>query len=170
MDSRLREMLDHYEITKVLKAYCHGCDRCDFVQMSSVYAKDSWDDHGRTKGPGTDYARHATNGMRDTNMVCHILGQTMTDVRGDEAGAETYFIEVLHQIGGRYVDLLVRENGDWKIKKRQVVREWSISWPITHDWQAGVRYVEAHRSNQDPACAVLNMPHSGVPPFAAESL
>ena len=179
MDPRLQEMLDHYEITKVIKQYCHGCDRCDYVRMSAVYAADSWDDHGATKCSGPDYARYATTGMTANNMCAHVLGQTLTDVRGDEAGAETYFVaniridgadgvERLNQIGGRYVDLFVREKGQWKIKKRQVVKEWSISWPITDDWQAGAPYVQAHRSNQDPACTTLNMPHSGVPPFAIE--
>ncbi len=31
MDKRLQEMLDHYEITKVLSEYCHGLDRMDQI-------------------------------------------------------------------------------------------------------------------------------------------
>lgn len=176
MDVRLQEMLDHYEITKVIKEYCRGCDRGDFVQMSGVYAEGSWDDHGANKCSGPEYARRAMMGLEHTNMCCHILGQSLVSVRGDGAGAETYFItnirapdkhnseqEMINQIGGRYIDAFVRVNGHWKIKERAVIKEWSISWPITEDWMAGVPWVEAQRSSEDPSYGVLDALHSGIP-------
>lgn len=176
MDARLQEMLNHYEITKVLKEYCRGCDRGDFVQMAEVYAENSWDDHGTNKCSGPEYARRAMLGLDQIDMCSHILGQSLIDVRGDEAGAETYFIanvrasddtnpdqEVLNQIGGRYIDTLVLLNGQWKIKKRAVIKEWSISWPITKDWMVGTDWVKAQRSDRDPSYAALDQRHSGIP-------
>ena len=181
MDPRLQDMLDHYEITRVLSEYAHGCDRGDYVAMAGVFAEDSWDDHGATKCPGQEYARRAMLRFGEHAMLAHLLGQALVTVNGEEAGAETYFVantrgadpdggEVLNQIGGRYVDRLVREGGRWKVKHRQVVREWSISWPITRDWLAGIDYAAAHRSNADPSCAVLGRPHSGIPGPNGEGL
>jgi len=60
MDARIQEMLDHHEIRKTLAEYCHGCDRADEPHMGSVYASDSWDDHGDVKASGDDFARIMT--------------------------------------------------------------------------------------------------------------
>ena len=127
MEKRLQEMLDHYEITKLLNEYCHGCDRVDQTHMASVYAQNSWDDHGPDKCPGPEFAARTMAAMSGVNMCSHQLGQALIRVDGDQAGAESYFIatirrpapdggETLNQLGGRYVDTLVREDGQWKIK------------------------------------------------------
>src|SRR4051794_18899130 len=121
MDHRLQAMLDHFEITQVVAEYCHGCDRCDEAHMASVYLEDSWDDHGRIKAPGPEFARLMTIDIQaQCTSLSHLLGQTIVQVDGDEAGAETYFIavprsagpdgrELCNQLGGRYVDRLKRE-------------------------------------------------------------
>jgi len=174
MEQRLQEMLDHYEITKLLNEYCHGCDRRDQTHMASVYAKDSWDDHGPDKCPGPEFAARTMTAMRAIHMCSHLLGQALIRVNGDQAGAESYFIatvrrpvegggETLNQLGGRYVDTLVRVDGQWRIKKRVCVRDWSISVPIASDWLAKAGFVQGHMSNADPSYAVLGIQHSSVP-------
>lgn len=61
MDARLQEMLDHHEIRKTLAEYCHACDRADAKLMGSVYTgDDSFDDHGKVRAPGPEYARMMT--------------------------------------------------------------------------------------------------------------
>jgi hypothetical protein len=167
-------MLDHHEITKLLYEYCHGCDRMDQVQMAGVYATESWDDHGTDKCPGQEFTARTMVGLRATNMCSHLMGQSLIRINGDEAGAESHFIatvrypakdgrETLNQLGGRYVDTLVREAGRWRIKKRICVRDWSIRVPIADDWLDGAGFVEGKRSNEDPSFAVLGIAHSGPP-------
>jgi SnoaL-like protein len=176
MDKRLQELLDHYEIRKLVSEYCHGVDRLDQVRMASIYAKDSWDEHGPNKGPGREFAERVMNAMKSGASLgdSHMLGQTLINVDGDEAGADTYFIatirkldadgkEILNQMGGRYVDALVREDGRWKVKKRICVHDWSNSSPVTADWLGKAAYVQGKRSNEDPSYAVLGVEHSGVP-------
>lgn len=173
MDPRLQEMLDHYEITRTLKEYCHGCDRCDEQHMGDVYLEDSWDDHGIYSFSGKEFA-HVMTGMvvGTTDSMSHLLGQSTIDVRGDEAGAETYFIAVSHstredgvrmcnQLGGRFVDTLGRDGERWRIRHRVVLRDWSISLPVETDWtdDAGLR--DGARSGDDPACAALGRTHGG---------
>ena len=174
MDNRLQEMLDHHEITQLLSEYCHGCDRMDQVHMAGVYAQHSWDDHGPDKCPGPEFAARTMAGLRATNMCSHLMGQSLIKVNGDEAGAESHFVatvrypaedggETLNQLGGRYVDTLVREDGRWRIKKRICVRDWSISHAIVKDWLRDAGFVQGQQSNDDASYAVLGFGHSGIP-------
>jgi len=167
MDQRLQEMLDHYQITRTLKEYCHACDRGDEEHMAGVYLADGWDEHGAISLPGTEFARVMSGMIRDTtDSLAHLLGQSLIEVRGDEAGAETYFIAVSHstredgqrmcnQLGGRFVDTLHREGDRWLIRHRKVVRDWSISLLVEADWTRESGLAEGARSGLDPSCVVL---------------
>ncbi|MBW8753918.1 MAG: nuclear transport factor 2 family protein [Sphingomonadales bacterium] len=176
MDPRLLEMLDHHDIRQLLAAYCHGCDRGDEVEMASTYAAESWDDHGPRKMEGRRFSIETVEeSMRTTKVVSHMLGQSYIKVDGDSAGTETYFIatviypgknggpDMLNQLGGRYVDKLVREGSGWRIKDRLCIREWSISQPIERDWLAGRGFEETRRGAEDHSYAALGLTHSGNP-------
>jgi hypothetical protein len=176
LDPRLQELLDHHEIRQLLASYCHGCDRGDEVEMAGTYATDSWDDHGPRKMEGRRFSIETVEeSMRTTSVVSHMLGQSLIKIQGDRAGAETYFIatvvyparedrpQTLNQLGGRYVDTLVHEGGEWRIKERICVREWSISHPIECDWLAGRGFEETCRGQDDHSYRALGLAHSGNP-------
>lgn len=172
---RLQELLDHHDIRQLLATYCHGCDRMDEVEMASTYAANSWDDHGPRKMPGKPFSiATAGEALETTTVVSHQLGQSLIRVDGDMAGAETYFIatlmypprdgvETLNQLGGRYVDTLVREDGNWRIKSRICIREWSCSQPVAGDFLATAGFVQTQRGQADASYAALGMTHSGNP-------
>lgn len=173
MDADLQEMLDHHRIRKTLAEYCRGSDRCDEALMAGIYARESWDDHGIVQAPGDAFARIMCGMVVETTeTMTHLLGQSSIAVRGDEVGAETYFIAVAReatpdgtgrccQLGGRFVDRLVREDGRWKVSHRTVVRDWSVAIPMTHDWESSNTLTPGARSNADPSFAVLGTAHSG---------
>lgn len=174
MDSRLQEMLDHHEIRMLLAEYCHGCDRGDEVQMGGVYCAESWDDHGRVRADGRVFSAQMTREIVEAASLCsHQLGQSLIRVHegGAAAGAETYFVATvkypdtpeLHQLGGRYVDTLEREDGAWRIKKRICIREWSISHTIEADQLGIYPFVGPSMSQADPSYEALRMTHSGRP-------
>ena len=172
MDADLQEMLEHHRIRKTLAQYCRGSDRCDEKLMASVYARESWDDHGVVKAPGDEFSKLMCGMIVETTQtMTHVLGQSLIDLRGDEAGAETYFIAVARettpeglerccQLGGRFVDRLVREDGQWKVRHRTVVRDWSVAIPMDHDWESSNTLTPGARSGADPSCAVLGTSHS----------
>ncbi|MEW9856328.1 nuclear transport factor 2 family protein [Novosphingobium sp. M1R2S20] len=175
MSNVLQEMIDHHEIRKVLSAYCAACDRCDQPAMAAVYADESWDDHGPRSGRGADFAKVITDEMRHVNSLSHLLGQSTISVTGDEAGAETYFLavmrvnadqggEVINQLGGRFIDTLVREEGAWKIRHRVAVRDWSITLPVDQDY-IGAQGLKPGKRAEDIRFAALRTAHSGVPDF-----
>lgn len=168
MDADLAEMLDHHRIRKVLARYCRATDRADEAGMAAVYAEDSWDDHGTVKATGADFSRIMCRQIEETtDTLTHSLGQSLITVRGDEAGAETYFTAIVlqpgadgtpvcGQLGGRFVDRLVREaDGQWKISRRTVLRDWSIALPVTTDWELSRTLTPGCRSINDPSYAVL---------------
>jgi hypothetical protein len=177
---RLQEMLDYYEIRRTISEYCNGCDRLDEQRMGSVYADDSFDDHGTVKAPGPEFATTmAASVAQSSHSIVHLLGQTLIDVRGDEAGAETYFLatsrtmtdegEIANQLSGRFVDTLVRVGDGWKIKYRLVVRDWTAVTPVTQNWDAAMSLTAGTRSNDDPSFRVLGRTHSGPPTLLAEA-
>jgi ketosteroid isomerase-like protein len=176
MDPRLQELLDHHEIRNLLAEYCNACDRCDEPRMAAVYCDDSWDDHGPRGGRGADFAAAIMAEMHENEGVSHLLGQSLIRVDGDLAGAETYFlavirvaglegVEQLSQLGGRFVDRLVREEGGWKIKHRTAIRDWSITLPVDADYVGGQGLTQGSRTGDDPAFAALGLVHSGIPGF-----
>jgi hypothetical protein len=181
VDERLQEMLDHFEISKTLKEYCRGCDRCDEPRMASVYLEDSWDDHGRVQAPGAEFSRIMIGDiLATTETLSHLLGQSTITVDGDAAGAETYFIagmqsrrddgtKMCNLLGGRYVDRLEREDGRWRIKHRIVLRDWSSSVPVEHDWTDHAQLRAGHRSGDDISFQALGEIHGGHEAVAQET-
>ncbi len=173
MNADLREMLDHFQIRKVLATYCRGSDRCDGALAASVYAQDSWDDHGVIQAPGQEFAQRMCQMVIDTTeTLSHMLGQSLITITGDEAGAETYFMATSHDaapdgtpmcnhLGGRFVDRLVREEGQWKIRHRTVLRDWSVALPVTHDWELSQTLQHGGRTQADLSFAVLGTLASG---------
>lgn len=174
MDPRLQEMLDHHEIRKVLALYCHACDRGDAALMASVYSgEDSFDDHGLVRAPGPEYAERMTASILErTQAVWHVLGQSMIVVDGDTAGVETFFlgymrlkpvdgVEKLNQLAGRFVDQLVRIDGQWKIRRRTCVRDTSITLRVEEDMQAGYGLQPGTRDATDPGVDLIGIAHRG---------
>jgi hypothetical protein len=111
--------------------------------------------------------------LATTDSLFHMLGQSLIRVNGDEAGAETYFFavsrskredgaEMCNQLGGRFVDKLLREDGRWLIKHRVVVRDWGISMPVEADWTATAGLQDGQRSGADPSFAALGLVHRGA--------
>ena len=101
MEAIPTEMVDHYLIDRLVREYSHGCDRLDEVRMAAAYAKESFDDHGRFRSSGQQFAHDVLAYQVDNgvSMCSHHLGQSLVKIDGDIAGAETYFIATL-QGGG----------------------------------------------------------------------
>ena len=172
MDPILQEMIDHHHIRKVLALYCHACDRGDVALMASVYSgEDSFDDHGLVQAPGPEYAvKMGASIAERTEAVWRVLGQSLITVDGDTAGAETFFLGFmrlkpvdgvarLNQLAGRFVDRLVRVDGQWKIRHRTCVRDTSITLRVEEDMQAGYGLKPGTRDAGDLGVALIGLAH-----------
>jgi len=103
-----------------------------------------------------------------------LLGQSQIRVTGEEAASETYFFcalrgsaqtgaKLLTFLGGRYIDAFAKEGGQWKIKKRVCVRDWSYSQSVERDFLATVPFIDGTWSGDDPSYPALGIKHSGPP-------
>jgi SnoaL-like domain len=169
---RLRELWDHHEIRQLLATYCHGCDRADTAEMASVYCEESWDDHGLKKCDGKEFARLTLEeGRVTTRVISHHLGQSLIRVEGERAASETYYVatliaatepdadgrEHMTQLGGRYIDTLVRENGAWRIKERLCLRDWSSTGLIDPGYLKDSGFIEGGRGAADVSWEKLGL-------------
>jgi hypothetical protein len=165
---KFQELWDHHQIRQMLATYCHGCDRGDTAEMASVYCEESWDDHGPNKCDGQQFAKLILEqARRTTRVVSHQLGQSLIRVSGDHAAAETYFVatliadtpegERMTQLGGRYVDTLARESGDWKVRERLCVRDWSSTGLIDAGYLAKAGFIEGARGAADVSWQKLGL-------------
>jgi hypothetical protein len=140
--------------------------------MAAVYWEDSWDDHGVTQAAGPQFARLMSREIipRSCETLSHILGQSLINVDGDSAGAETYYIAVTrdtgadgeprcNQLGGRYIDRLERRGGEWRIKHRICLRDWSMSLRLEDDYFAHAQLKAGQRSGEDLSYPALRWQH-----------
>jgi hypothetical protein len=176
MDAELQELLDHHRIRRTLQDYCFACDRADELAIAELYVEDSWDDHGVVRAPGREYAKVMTARLlENSRSISHHLGQSTVRLAGDTAGAETYYLAVMvtvdeggretcNQMGGRFIDELVRRDDRWLIKHRRIVRDWGISLPVVSDWTSTAGLPDGRRSGEDLAFEVLGRRHNGFRP------
>lgn len=128
--ARLQRLEDMEEIRTLLLDYGRLLDKRDLVSYSKLFAKDGeWvGGFGTAKGPAGILEFMQKNlgaGPNQTNTF-HILSNFEIEVKGDSATAWsrwTFVVPgtdgkpVLSQ-AGRYDDMLVREDGHWKFKRR----------------------------------------------------
>lgn len=156
------------EIHDLLMRYCRAVDRLDEELLRSCYHADAVDDHGHWKGSGHDFATFivgslAARAHRTTHAVANVLIE-LDDAEGDRAHVESYALaslrrtddsgdEWLDQFYGRYLDVVTRRDGVWRIASRVVVHDWSIStrldpgssFPLAMDG-----FLQGRRDRTDP--------------------
>lgn len=124
------------EIRNLQERYCRGIDRADADILRTVYWEDARDEHGVFEGDREEYIAWVIPVVRERFAVLqHVLGQTYTELHGDFAYAETYFVQhslrpdgVTYASPGRYIDRLERRNGEWRILERKTMM--SFFYPV----------------------------------------
>ena len=128
--ARLQRLEDIEEIRTLLLDYGRFLDARDLKSYSALFAKDGeWvGGFGSAQGPAGILAfmeKNLGTGPNRTNTF-HILSNFEIDVKGDTATAWSRWTFVTPgpdgkpaiSQAGRYDDILVRENGRWRFKRR----------------------------------------------------
>jgi len=141
VESRLQRLEDIEEIRAVLIDYGRFLDARDFASYALLFAKDGeWvGGFGSVKGPTAIQAFMERNiPAPNSAHNYHLLSNFEIDVHGDTATAWSRWAfivpgpdqkPVMAQ-GGRYDDLLVREDGRWKFKRRTASNDLPSSGPV----------------------------------------
>ncbi len=130
--ARVQRLEDEEEIRMLLVDYGRSLDARDFAKYASLFAKDGeW-----TGGFGTARSPAAIKAMMDKeigstpaprpNSTYHLLTNFAIDVHGDTGTVWSRWAFVVTtkentpsiMYGGHYDDVVVREDGRWKFKKR----------------------------------------------------
>jgi hypothetical protein len=134
---QIQLMFDRQEIEQVLKTYCRAIDRLDAELLRSIYHPDGVDDHGSFCGNAHEFVDFIMQEMRQTTLYgFHTLTQSIIDVQGDIAAAESTYIGY-HRINGSREDLgsFFGESYACKAREQNLLgRE--------HEYICGGRYID----------------------------
>lgn len=136
-EAKMATLDDHRNIQRQLAVYCIAVDRRDESLLRSVYHDDAYDDHaGEFAGPVDEFIPWVLTFLANDTFGFHQLGQSIIDIDGDRATAETYWTSHRGIIdddggsrvvssGGLYLDRFERRDDDrWRIAQRTVTRTW----------------------------------------------
>ena len=157
IDAALQEMLDEFQLRKLVHRYCRAVDRGDTAALRDLYHDDAEDDHGAFSTGGVDDFLSQLEAARPhLRSMQHNITTVNFAVRGNTAEGEIYTIathtfrardrDVDVITGGRYLDRYEKRSGAWKFSERRIVTDWAhindpsavdLSHPITKDTPRG---------------------------------
>jgi hypothetical protein len=156
-DPVLQEMIDEFQLRKLVHAYCRAVDRGEFEQLRNLYHHDAVDSHGAFSAGSADEFLNQLNAARPyIRSMQHNITTVNFAISGDAAEGEIYTIAT-HTlagsdraidvvIGGRYLDKYEKRDSAWKLRERTIVTDWAhvndpssvdLSHPITRDTMRG---------------------------------
>ncbi len=144
MSDPVQALLDKQAIAELSYRYSRACDRLDRDLLASVYWPDGTDDHGVFVGSAPDYVDWVINLLSGWIAVHHDNTNILIELDGDTAFGEVhwtgyYTYAVNGQphdqlAAGRYLDRYERRDGEWRIRHRTCVSDWSRLEPAV-DWR-----------------------------------
>lgn len=142
LDPRLQTLLDKQDIYELMCRYCRGVDRMDLALVRDCFWPGAIDVH---VGQGGRLWTGTADEFFDDNWAFfgeftasqHHLCNMLIEVEGDRAIAETYQFSFYwrepgdnpawnRQNSNRYVDRFERRDGEWRISRREFIRNFSL--------------------------------------------
>jgi SnoaL-like domain len=144
----LETIIDREAIRDVIARVARGEDRRHEGLLRGAYWPEATIDFGVMAGGLDDYVGWCVPGSPDIPVTQHMLGQSMIALRGDSAKVETY-VTSYHRVkagdeerdtamGGRYLDVLEKRDGEWKIASRTMLYDWDRDLGVAADWSKGL--------------------------------
>jgi hypothetical protein len=148
ISEQLQALLEREQIRECITRLARGEDRRDPQMISASYWPNSTTDYGVFKGTFSDYLAWVVPGSDVIKNTQHVLGQSVIEIEGKDARAETHVISY-HRlalgdeerdtcVGGRYLDRLQRRGDEWRIAARAMLYDWYQDWGRSIDWSQGV--------------------------------
>jgi hypothetical protein len=156
-EALLQEMLDEFQLRKLVHSYCRAVDRGDVATLRQLYHHDAKDAHGAfSTGSAEDFLSELAASRPYIRSMQHHITTENFAISGDNAQGEVYTIathtfiardrDVEVVVGGRYLDRYEKRDGTWKFIERTIVTDWArvndpslvdLSHPITRDTLKG---------------------------------
>jgi hypothetical protein len=148
MTEQLQAWLDREQIRDRIARLARGEDRRDAALIGECYWPDAAIDFGVFRGSFAAYLAWVVPGSDVIKNTQHVLGQSVIDIEGAAARAETHVVSY-HRlalddgdrdtcIGGRYLDRFEQRGGAWRIAARTMLYDWYQDWGRSVDWSHGL--------------------------------
>lgn len=159
-------IVDRLAIADVLHRHSRGLDRSDAALIRGCYWPDAELDYGVYKGPAHPFADLVVGALTDSyELTRHSISNTTFAFDGEQARTESY-VDANHlfpggtqelRVGSRYLDLLEKREGKWRMLQRQVVIDWSQSseFPDERDSDAFGAFAKGRNDGSDPLHSFL---------------
>ncbi|MET0239054.1 MAG: nuclear transport factor 2 family protein [Sphingobium sp.] len=146
--AQLQALLAKDRICEAIARLARGEDRRDGDLIKAAYWPDAITDYGMFAGDFDAYFAWVIPGADAIKNTQHMIGQSVIDLDGDSAKAETQVISY-HRvdmgagdldtcIGGRYLDIFEKRGEEWRIASRVMLYDWYQDWGQSIDWSQGV--------------------------------
>ena len=156
-EALLQEMLDEFQLRKLVHGYCRAVDRGDMAKLREFYHHDAKDAHGAfSTGSVDDFLGELEASRPHIRSMQHNVTTVNFVIDGTLAEGEIYTIathtfsagdrDVDVVVGGRYLDKYEKRDDTWKFTERTIVTDWAhvndpssvdLSHPITRDTLKG---------------------------------
>jgi len=141
-------LIDREKIRACLARLSRGEDRRDAGLLKGCYWPEATDDHGVFAGTAEEFIAWVVPGMPSIPVTLHTLGQSLVELRGLVAKAETH-VTAYHRIdmngehrdiviGGRYLDRMEKRGEEWRIVHRTMLYDWMTDFGPSVDWSKGL--------------------------------
>lgn len=148
VSEEMQNLIARESIRQCIARIARGEDRRDATLISASYWPDATTDFGVFSGSFAEYLAWVVPGSPAIPVTQHVLGQSVIELQGDGAKAETH-VTSYHRInmgneerdvviGGRYLDRLERRGGEWRIAQRTMLYDWLQDFGKSVDWSRGV--------------------------------
>jgi hypothetical protein len=160
----VRALRDREAVRDLIHAIARGVDRYDGALLAASILPDAVIDMGGAEPmTGAAFAAGLKPPAEPRPGRMHIIGNVTVDVDGDQAASEAYILSCMDILkdgqshtrmrAGRYLDRLVRDDGQWRLSHRTMIDEWGRIDAITEAAPQG-----SHRGRPAPDDLVYHRP------------
>lgn len=128
----VQRLQDRQDILDCIVRESRARDRQDVEMMESCWWEDGVDEHGPITTKAPDYAARANAGHgANFHLTSHNITNHLCEIDGNTAHCESYVMGGLFWLDGktttiamgRYLDLLEKRNGEWRMLTRRCTIE-----------------------------------------------
>lgn len=156
--TEIDRLLSHWAVQEVLLSYSRGNDLQNEEMLRNCFWPESEHKHGRFEGKSQDFVGFAMKILTTLHYCSHHISNISIQIKGDRAFSECYYLahhrrdaktggEEDAYMEGRYLDIMERRSGVWKIIRRHGISDYSsppvpattpyAQWPAGHTLRDG---------------------------------
>ena len=161
VDATVDALASAEAIRSILYRYARANDRKDEALLRSCFWPESTHKHGAFEGLSSDFAGRAMSILGGIIYSTHFIANPAVEVRGDRAFSECYYFAHHRRakkdgsgeedafFEGRYLDILERRGGEWRIVRRRGLSDLTTVTPAASPYSSWTPGIHSHPGQDD---------------------